>query len=46
MKIRRTFQTIDTHTCGEPTRNITGGLPVIPGSTMQEKMEYMFHLCL
>jgi Proline racemase len=41
MKIRRTFQTIDTHTCGEPTRNITGGLPVIPGSTMQEKMEYM-----
>ncbi len=41
MKIRRTFQTIDTHTGGEPTRTVVGGVPVIPGSTMQEKFIYM-----
>ena len=28
MKIRRTFHTIDTHTGGEPTRNVVGGIPV------------------
>ena len=37
MRLRRTFQTIDTHTGGQPTRTVVGGLPVIPGSTMQEK---------
>ncbi|MEL7565068.1 MAG: proline racemase family protein [Dehalobacterium sp.] len=41
MKICRTFQTIDTHTGGEPTRTVVGGVPVIPGSTMQEKFIYM-----
>lgn len=41
MKIRRTFHTIDTHTGGEPTRNVVGGIPVIPGKTMEEKMIYM-----
>lgn len=41
MKIRRTFQTIDTHTGGEPTRTVVGGVPVIPGNTMQEKYVYM-----
>ncbi|MFZ5945617.1 MAG: proline racemase family protein [Bacillota bacterium] len=41
MKIRRTFQTIDTHTGGEPTRTVVGGVPVIPGSTMEEKFVYM-----
>ena len=41
MKIRKTFHTIDTHTCGEPTRNVIGGIPNIPGKTMQEKLEYM-----
>ncbi len=41
MKIRRTFQTIDTHTGGEPTRTVVGGVPVIPGNTMQEKFVYM-----
>lgn len=41
MKIRRTFQIIDTHTGGEPTRTVVGGLPVIPGGTMQEKFLYM-----
>lgn len=41
MKLRRTFHTIDTHTGGEPTRTIVGGIPFIPGATMKEKMLYM-----
>ena len=41
MNIRKTFHTIDTHTCGEPTRNVIGGIPHIPGETMQEKLHYM-----
>jgi proline racemase len=32
--------TIDSHTAGEPTRLITGGLPPIPGHTMAEKLAY------
>ena len=41
MIIKRSFSTIDTHTLGEPTRNVIGGLPPIPGKTMSEKMLYM-----
>ena len=41
MITRRSFRTIDTHTLGEPTRNVIGGLPPIPGETMSEKMLYM-----
>ncbi|MDM8524892.1 proline racemase family protein [Desulfococcaceae bacterium HSG8] len=41
MKIRRVFSTIDTHTGGEPTRTIVGGLPCIPGETIADKMLYM-----
>lgn len=41
MRFRKTFHTIDTHTGGEPTRNVIGGIPFIPGSTMEEKMLYM-----
>lgn len=41
MNIKKTFHTIDTHTCGEPTRNVVGGISAIPGDTMVEKMEYM-----
>ncbi|MBS3768359.1 MAG: proline racemase family protein [Candidatus Cloacimonetes bacterium] len=40
MRIKKLFQTIDTHTAGEPTRTITGGIPYIPGKTMSEKMLY------
>ncbi len=40
MQIKKIFQTIDTHTAGEPTRTITGGIPYIPGKTMSEKMLY------
>jgi proline racemase len=45
LKIRRTFHTIDTHTGGEPTRNVVGGIPFIPGATMAEKMQYMMENC-
>ena len=45
MKIRRTFQTIDTHTGGQPTRTVVGGIPVIPGNTMSEKMMYLKDNC-
>ena len=40
MRIEKVITTIDSHTGGEPTRVITGGLPHIPGDTMLEKMEY------
>lgn len=41
MITRRSFSTIDTHTAGEPTRNVIGGLPPILGKTMSEKMLYV-----
>ena len=41
MRIGRTFHTIDTHTGGEPTRNVVGGIPNIPGKTMKDRMVYM-----
>ncbi len=41
MQFVRYIPTIDTHTEGEPTRIITGGLPAISGETMLEKKRYM-----
>lgn len=41
MQSKYMFQTIDSHTCGQPTRTIFGGIGPIPGSTMSEKMLYM-----
>jgi proline racemase len=41
MKISRVFSSIDTHTSGQPTRTITGGIPYIPGKTIVEKMLYL-----
>ncbi|MFP4259195.1 MAG: proline racemase family protein [Desulfovermiculus sp.] len=32
--------TIDSHTAGEPTRLVVGGLPPIPGEDMKTKREY------
>ena len=40
MKAQRIISTIDSHTAGERTRMITGGLPNIPGATMPDKREY------
>ncbi|MGI6440917.1 MAG: proline racemase family protein [Peptoniphilaceae bacterium] len=34
------FQVIDTHTAGEATRIVTGGMPVLQGDTMMEKKEH------
>ena len=33
--------TVDSHTAGEPTRVVTGGIPHIPGNDMQKKKEWM-----
>ena len=41
MKIARVFSSIDTHTSGQPTRTISGGIPFIPGKTIVEKMSYL-----
>lgn len=38
MRFKRMFSTIDTHTCGDPTRTVIGGLAYIPGKSMPEKM--------
>lgn len=41
MNAKKVFRTIETHTLGQPTRNIVGGFPHIPGYTMAEKFNYM-----
>lgn len=41
MRFGRMFTTIDTHTCGDPTRTVTGGIPTIPGKTIPDKMLYL-----
>jgi len=35
-------QAIDSHTAGEPTRILTGGLPAVQGATMAHKREQLF----
>ncbi|MEM2406765.1 MAG: proline racemase family protein [Sulfolobales archaeon] len=39
--MKRTIFVIDTHTLGNPTRIIVGGLPNIPGRSIIEKMLYV-----
>ncbi|QXM05540.1 proline racemase [Crassaminicella indica] len=41
MKAIRSIHVIDSHTMGEPTRIVVGGVPVIPGKTMPEKKKYL-----
>ena len=41
MKSERTIFAIDSHTMGEPTRIVVGGVPNIPGKTMPEKKAYL-----
>lgn len=41
MRINRVFTAIETHTGGQPTRTITGGIPFIPGDTVVAKMKYL-----
>lgn len=40
-KFSHIISAIDTHTDGEPTRVVLSGLPLIPGTTMAEKKNYM-----
>ena len=41
MQITRMINAVDSHTMGEPTRIVTGGIPSIPGKTMPEKKAYL-----
>lgn len=41
MKARKLFRTVETHTLGQPTRNVVSGFRHIPGETMAEKFCYM-----
>jgi proline racemase len=41
MRSARNIQAIDSHTMGEPTRIVIGGMPKIPGGTMAAKKEYL-----
>ncbi len=41
MKSVKTIFAIDSHTMGEPTRIVVGGIPKIPGKTMPEKKAYL-----
>lgn len=41
MQATKVINTVESHTMGEPTRIVIGGVPKIPGKTMAEKMEYM-----
>jgi len=37
---RHTFSCIDAHTCGNPVRVVTGGGPILHGSTMSERRQH------
>ena len=41
MEFLRSINAIDSHTMGEPTRIVTGGIPNIKGNTMAEKKAYL-----
>lgn len=41
MRLSRVITTIDTHTQGQPTRTVTGGIPRIPGESVADKMLYL-----
>ena len=41
MKISKIIEVIDTHTMGQPTRIITGGVINIKGNTMAEKKQHL-----
>ena len=41
MKARKLFRTIETHTLGQPTRNVVSGFRHVPGNTMAEKFSHM-----
>ncbi|MCE2779544.1 MAG: 4-hydroxyproline epimerase [Algoriphagus sp.] len=40
MSSRHTFSCIDAHTCGNPVRVVSGGVPFLKGDNMLEKRQY------
>lgn len=38
--MKKTFQCIDAHTCGNPVRVVAGGVPFLEGNNMLEKRQY------
>lgn len=38
--MKNTFQCIDAHTCGNPVRLVSGGVPFLEGKNMLEKRQY------
>lgn len=40
MRTGRLLQCIDTHSCGEATRVVLGGIPPVKGATMRDKYAY------
>ena len=41
MRAKKLIRTVETHTLGQPTRNVVSGFPNVPGKTMAEKYTYM-----
>ncbi len=41
MKAIRSIHAVDSHTMGEPTRVVIGGIPKIPGDSMADKKTYL-----
>ena len=41
MRPTRIITVVDSHTAGEPTRVIIGGVPHVPGGSMREKREWL-----
>ena len=41
VRAKKVFRTVETHTMGQPTRNVVGGFPKIPGKSMAEKFVHM-----
>ena len=41
MKFLNSFFVVDSHTVGEPTRVVVGGLPKIPGDSVAQKRDYV-----
>lgn len=43
MRFNKNLNVIDSHTMGEPTRCIVGGIPTIKGETMAEKKDHLIN---
>ena len=41
MKTSRNIHAVDSHTMGEPTRIVIGGIPKIAGDSMAEKKQHL-----